>query len=209
MSVERKAVEACCRSRVRIVQTGIGLGPIVEAVHSAAPQTDIFLLVGFAGAIRSSSDPTPAIHRVIGEEDQTEWTPSLVLPDENPATLLTLTLPACTIESKADLANRYPEASLIDMEASAFAQKVQTYPDRQWGVVRAVSDGPEETLPDDIADWLTANGNTRIAGVLRSLASRRTGLGKLAHLAKSTRIASRHLAEATDRMLHHIEKGGS
>lgn len=209
MSVERKAIESCSRGRARIVQTGIGLGPIVEAVHSVATQTDIFLLVGFAGAIRSSVETTPAVHRVIGEEDQSEWLPSLVLPDANPATLLTLALPACTIESKADLADRFPEASLIDMEASAFAQTVRAYPDRQWGVVRAVSDGPEETLPDDIADWLDARGNTRIRGVLRSLVTRRTGFGELAHLAKATRTASRHLADATDRMLRHIEKGGS
>lgn len=208
MAVERKAIRATARARARVIQTGIGLGPVVHAVERSASDTDVFLLVGFAGSIRTTEHHAPVVARVIDDQDRSEWIPTIIPPGVS-ATLLTIVEPACTVESKARLAERYPVVDLIDMEASAFARAVRKYSNARWGVVRAVSDGPEETLPDDVVHWLDHAGNARLIGVFHSLLRARTSIPELIRLDRAMHRASRLLAEATERMLTHIETDGA
>lgn len=205
MAVERKAIRSVSRGRARIIQTGIGHASVARAVSEAAETTDIFLLVGFAGAIRHAEDPTPPIKSIIDEQDKARWSPSIIAPGGSPQTLLTLNEPACTVESKLRLAERFPDVLLIDMEASSFARAVEKLSGARWGVVRAVSDGLDETLPDDVSFWLDDRGNTKILGVFRSLLRGRTSFGELSRLSRAIGHASKLLEDAADRMLTHIE----
>jgi hypothetical protein len=60
---------------------------------------------------------------------------------------------------------------LVDMESAAFA-RVAEAAGWNWRVIRGISDGYNETLPDGVEQWTSANGRTRIGAVLGSLARR-------------------------------------
>jgi hypothetical protein len=57
------------------------------------------------------------------------------------------------------------------MESAAFA-RVAEAAGWDWQVIRGISDGYNETLPDGVELWTSANGRTRIGAVLGSLARR-------------------------------------
>jgi hypothetical protein len=75
-----------------------------------------------------------------------------------------------TPDAKRVAAERF-DADLVDMESAAFA-RVAEAAGWNWRVIRGISDGYNDTLPDGVEQWTSANGRTRIGAVLGSLARR-------------------------------------
>ena len=78
--------------------------------------------------------------------------------------MLALDEPVDTVERKAALSRAYA-AALVDCESHAFAEEASALQLR-WAVVRGVSDGPKESLPAGISEWVDARGRARIGRFL-------------------------------------------
>lgn len=160
---------------------GPGLGPktFIER-HGASG--DIAILVGTAGAIRTPYPPaawlarvessdhagggvwrSPLLERVLGANGAKGGAEGGAA-----AGGLTVSGVVRTPAEKAALAQRHPDATLIDLESWGFAETCH-HRGVQWLVLRGVSDGPNDTLPVDVADWVTPRGSTRLRGVLSAL----------------------------------------
>lgn len=180
MQIEREAIEACAKRRgvksVRVVQTGIGKEATLRALEreveaSRDPLELGVILAGACGGL-AESDDVPTIERVIDEHGH-EWTPRLGVGTgvgvgaatervETPERGVTLVAVDRLVTSPADK-RRLREATgaaVVDMEAHAFATRCE-HLRVAWGVVRGVSDTPEQTLPGEVLRWMTPEGGTR------------------------------------------------
>lgn len=86
-------------------------------------------------------------------------------------------------------------AELADTESHHFAAACEEL-GLSWGVVRAVSDGPQDALPAQSANWIDAQGRTRTAQVLLDIARQPTLAPRVRALARSSRFAAAGLRDA-------------
>jgi len=103
---------------------------------------------------------------------------------------------AATPEEKARLAAA-THAQLVDLESHAFASCAESAGLR-WGIVRGVSDGAHETLPAELAGFVDARGETRIARVLAAIARRPALLPELMAIGRASRLAMRNASFTVD-----------
>jgi len=103
---------------------------------------------------------------------------------------------AATPEEKARLAAA-THAQLVDLESHAFASCAESAGLR-WGIVRGVSDGAHETLPAELAGFVDARGETRIARVLDAIARRPSLVATLARINRASRLALRNASFTVD-----------
>ena len=109
-----------------------------------------------------------------------------------------------TPAAKAELAAR-TGADLVDLESAAFADSAVKL-GWNWAIVRGVSDGADEFLPDGIEQWVDAAGRTRVAVVALAFLQRpalaptlwRTACAGRAAMADAARLV-RNLLECETR----------
>lgn len=99
-----------------------------------------------------------------------------------------------TPAEKADLAVR-TSASLVDMESAHLARWCDGHGWR-WCMVRAVLDGPNDSLPEGIHDWCRSDGKVNPWAVLWAILRNPRTLTVLPLLAKSRGIAGKALRNA-------------
>ena len=136
------------------------------------------VLAGVAGGLRPAAIPgTAVVPSIIVDEDGRLWHPTartgrgdVAAPPRPAVRCLSAQHVLRTPDAKRVAAERF-DADLVDMESAAFA-RVAEAAGWNWRVIRGISDGYNETLPEGVERWTSANGRTRIGAVLGSLARR-------------------------------------
>lgn len=157
MQIERRAVARALRQAgadgVEVVQTGIGKEAVVRAVSQAGRAGGTIILAGTCGALRQV-DEVPLVSRVIDEHGGA-WDTGR----PGGVTLIGVDRVVSTPAAKRQLAEQ-TGAAVVDMESHAFIAACERM-GVPWGIVRGVSDTPDETLPHEVLDWITPAGDTR------------------------------------------------
>ncbi|MEM1422529.1 MAG: hypothetical protein AAGH64_00850 [Planctomycetota bacterium] len=195
LSIEARALRTiAARYRSRILVVGPGPACAERLFTSHTPQA--VLLAGVAGGL--VDDPPARTARVIDAHTGDRFTPDIA-HDPDGATVVTTHAPACTPTDKATLARTHA-AHLVDTESAHIARACieRAVP---WGVLRAVSDGPRDTLPPEVARWTTNTGDTRVARVLLDTIKRPSLARDLKRLQASTSTALRTLAGRVEECL--------
>lgn len=99
--------------------------------------------------------------------------------------------------AKADLADR-TGARLVDMESAHIARWC-VINGWKWCMVRAVLDGPNDSLPPGIGNWCGRNGELNAWAMTRSLALCPLAMARLPWMARSLRVAGNSLRMALGR----------
>lgn len=159
------AIEVCGPGRAGVERWFAG--------REACPARDGVLLVGTAGGLHPALRPGSAFvaERVVDASSRS-WTPTLpfvasTLEEVRVETVLSVESAATTPQEKS----RHREASgatAIDLESAAFAEHCQRRAWR-WSVVRGISDGAAEHLPQEVATWVDSRGRLRTLALLASL----------------------------------------
>jgi len=156
------------------------------------------LVIGLAGGLDAEAR-TGSVFQIRSVQDSNG---RLLVPNTSPSEFgITGDIPsaeiACvdhvvsSISAKAELADR-TGASLVDMESAHVAGWCEAH-GWKWCMVRAVLDGPNDSLPPGIGNWCDRNGKLNAWAMVRSLAFNPLTLAKLPWLAKSHRIAGESL----------------
>lgn len=188
MNIEYRAVARALRRAglrgVEIVQTGIGKEAVVRAVERAGPTGGTFILAGACGALSAVGD-VPAVSRVIDEHGGA-WSTGR----PGGVTLIGVDRVVSTPAAKRQLAEQ-TGAAIVDMESHAFIAACERL-GAPWGIVRGVSDTPEETLPREVLDWITPTGDTRALRAVSDMARRPRLIGHIVTvLRRSGRVLPR------------------
>lgn len=198
MEIEAAAVRRGARGvvGVEVIRSGIGKEAIVRAVEARAgrgPVPGLVILAGVCGALRPVDD-VPPIARVIDEHGG-EWTGGIGMV-ESGRTLVAVDRVVSTPGEKRALADA-TGAALVDMESHAFAAACERL-GLAWGVVRGVSDTPEETLPGEVLGWITADGRTRVG---RAVADMVMKPGLIPHMRRTLARSKRVLPMVAARVM--------
>ncbi|MBL9140668.1 MAG: hypothetical protein JNK53_02270 [Phycisphaerae bacterium] len=151
-----------------------------------------------AGLVAPAAPGTPwAIGTVVpAESSLAVLRPSWCVPGLPTATLVCVAEPLLTLSSKALHAAR-TGASLADMESAHFAQAARRAGLR-WAIVRGVSDGAHDTLPEQAMHWTDARGRTRLGAVVASVLRKPSLIPELVRLGRSSTRAMRAVAESLE-----------
>ncbi len=132
------------------------------------------VLAGLAGGLSERTTPGSAfaVDRVIDGQGR-EWPVPLAAQlgaRTPPVTVISTVKTVTSAAAKRALAGTCG-ADLVDLESVAFAHAA-TKLGWTWGIVRGVSDGPDDDLPPGAAGWIDDRGRTRTwrvaADILRS-----------------------------------------
>lgn len=197
MEIEASAVRRAARgTAVEVIRSGIGKEAIVRAVEARVrrgPAPGLVILAGVCGALRPVDD-VPPIARIIDEHGG-EWTGGIGMV-ESGRTLVAVDRVVSTPGEKRALADA-TGAALVDMESHAFAAACERL-GLAWGVVRGVSDTPEETLPGEVLGWITADGRTR---AVRAMADMVMKPGLIPHMRRTLARSKRVLPMVGERVM--------
>jgi nucleoside phosphorylase len=191
MRIEHDAVLAAVKSRrlssISVLQTGVGKDAILRTLDRAlsARQTRppiAVLLAGACGGL-APTHAVPPIAMIIDTHNH-RWTPPLAA-DPAGVTLVAVDHVVATPEDKHALA-RSTGAAIVDMESHAFAARCESL-SLPWGVIRGVSDTPDETLPSEVLRWISPEGNTRALRAAADLALKPTLIPHIAGVLKRSR----------------------
>lgn len=117
-------------------------------------------------------------------------------------------VPASTPDAKRALATR-TGADVVDMESVAFVLAARRLaPERRIrvSIIRGISDGPDDTLPDGIERLVDERGGTRIAAAIALLARRPSLLAPLRALGRQTSAA---VSAAAELIPHWLAESGA
>lgn len=188
---ERRLIRKAVGPHAQIVVSGPGPRAVHAAVDAITDAPPLVVLCGVAGALAEAPD-APRIHRVL-DRDAREWKVPVTLPgSDEPVTLLGLDDVVTTIDRKLAL-HRAFAASLVDTESHAFADACERRALR-WTIVRAVSDGPRESLPAGVAEWVDEQGRARLGRFLRHCLLEPSAFFAAIRLHRRTRRAMRAAA---------------
>ncbi len=214
---EWRAVHRALRSfapGVRVLCTGPGhhalerirpeLERALEADRSGANAP--LILAGLAGALTTEArvGTTYRIDRVVpdrGEGRVPTWTGML---DHLPGASLTPTSRAVHRPEDRRSLNRETGAELVDMESSGLIELADRV-GRRWAIVRSISDGVDDRLPDGIDDWINDRGGVRPMRILASCAGRPGTLLDLIRLQRSSHRALQSLVASLEAALSRTE----
>jgi len=193
----------------------ITTGPGAAAIRRAFAERDrwpvrnprLVILLGLAGALdpRIRAGSAVAATRVV-LDGSTATSSSLAhrgesldpSPDDraSPVSVVESNAPAIDAATKARL-RAETGADLVDTESRAFATCASSA-GLAWAIVRGVSDGADDALPQEVPGFVDDRGETRIGRVLAAVARRPTLLAELASLARSSRAAMRNASFLAD-----------
>ncbi|TVQ57784.1 MAG: hypothetical protein EA377_00620 [Phycisphaerales bacterium] len=187
---------------VRILCTGPGhaalqrIRPELEG-HLETDQANSsvpLILAGLAGALTADArvGATYRIDQVIsarGESRAPTWTGSL---DHLPGASLTTTSRAVRRSEDRRSLNRETGAELVDMESTGFIELADQL-GHPWAIVRSISDGVHDRLPEGIDGWINERGGVRTMRILASCAKRPSTLADLFRLQRSSQRALKSL----------------
>lgn len=191
MKIEHDAVLSAVKSRglggVMVVQTGIGKDAILRTLErtlrdrAGRPPIGVLLAGACGGLVHTQ--PVPPIAAII-DTHQHRWRPPLAA-ESSGVTLVAVDHVVATPADKKALAES-TGAAIVDMESHAFAARCEEL-SIPWGVVRGVSDTPEETLPSEVLGWITPEGNTRAFRAATDLALKPALIPHIAGVLKRSR----------------------
>lgn len=177
-------------SEIEVAVTGPG-GTAVEAwFRNHARDRDRaspLVLVGVAGALVERVRPGEAsfVGRVVAPDGRLLAEPSV--PAAYGGTswcVASVDVPVATPQAKEALAAR-SGAEIVDMESAAFAEGARRS-GRPFAIIRGISDGREDTLPDGVETLVDRHGRTRVMAALTLLTRQPRALGPLRRLARQT-----------------------
>lgn len=179
--------------RRRLVAAVVGVGPeaagrATERLLAAATPERV-VLAGVSGgidpAMRIGTLLSPDV--VVAQSTGEEHRPTRPVPGGRGGTLMTCETLAAGDAARAELASRGVAA--VDMETAAVAAVCERR-GVPWGVLRAISDRPDDHLVDEsVFDLVRADGSTDGRAVARLLARRPWEVRRLARVARDTRAA--------------------
>ncbi len=180
------------RARASVVVSGPGPARARACVEALEPAPSLVILAGVAGGIEPGAEPeagamTPGV--VIGPD---ELAIRSAHPIAEPSrSLASVATPVRTPAAKRTLHEK-TGASIVDTEAYAFCEAAVAR-GIPWLVVRAVSDGPGDTLPDWVDRLVDESGKTNPLGVAGALVRGPARLGVLLRLGKYSGRAMGHV----------------
>lgn len=164
LDIEAKAARRAIADAAPIITSGPGEPATRAAVKKArAAGHDALVLFGVAGAIRGTQTAAPIA------SVRTRTSKPIACPfSPKGAHTCTLHEPLYSAERKGVLAYELPdEVTLIDCESFFFAHECNAA-SIPWIVIRAVSDGPGDSLPTESINWTAPDGSTRTGQVIKS-----------------------------------------
>ncbi|MEY3026556.1 MAG: nicotinate-nucleotide adenylyltransferase [Planctomycetota bacterium] len=183
-------------------------GPGADAIRRAfaardrwpVAQPSMVILLGVAGGLDPALPSGAAV--LIGRALADDGAPPIDsgLPFL-PASAVATTCIVRTPEAKAAL-RAATGASVVDLESYAFASCAHSA-GLPRAIVRGVSDGARDTLPEGLDGLIDARGETRLSRVIASILRRPTLLSELVRLAPVARAAMRDAAFAADALALH------
>ncbi len=205
LEFERRALlDTAVSQACDIICCGPGASMVGQWVASCGLGEQPLILAGLAGSLREDIATGTAyeIAKVI-DDDGREWKPTFKGRDEmsggRDLTIVSTRQAVTESAAKRALAQR-TGADLVDMESAAFAAAASKS-QRQWAVVRGVRDGVEDSLPDDIEDWIDERGRTKTAAVIGAIVRRPALLGAVRRLRAQSAAAMEAAAKVIDSML--------
>lgn len=159
--------------RSMLIVTGPGSQGVQRAVSRVRDRVDRVLLAGLAGGLDASvsAGTAYAITRVLSTDGR-RLDPPWVVRGLPTARLVTASAVVGSPPEKSLLGER-TGASLVDLEGFAFADAASSERLR-WGIIRAVSDAHDQTLPKGIDTLISPSGRTRyLRAIIWMLANRR------------------------------------
>lgn len=178
---------------VAVVGPGSAVASWIDRERPAGP----LVLVGVAGGLTAGANVGAAgiVDRVVDPSGREVARP--LAPAAWPGARWTVASADAAVSSpaaKAELARR-SGASIVDMESAAFA-RAATARGLPFAIVRGVSDGADDALPDGVERLVDRDGQTRIGEAIRLIARHPTSLGALVTLGRRTQRAMDAAAEA-------------
>ena len=175
------------RDRERVAVRTIGVGPAShDRVEREARSGATAILFGLAGGL-CPTEAAPAIGQVVrGSDPERRWT--CPVRGAGQGTLVVgVDRPVGDPEAKRELHER-TGASIVDMESHLFAAACDEHQIR-WGIVRGISDGPEDMLPTQSLSWISPGGRVRGDRIALDLIRRPALLPGVLALGRRSRVA--------------------
>ncbi len=175
-----------------------------QGVENSAITNGPIILAGLAGALQEDMAKGSAYvaTRVIDGAGQS-WHPTGTaegsLPGPSGPTIISTVHTITTTQDKRALAER-TGADLVDLESAAFAEAASAA-GRRWAIVRGVSDGLHDALPEDIDEWVDEQGRTRTSAVIAAILRRPALVGEVRRLRADSIEAMNAVAGVIDSML--------
>ncbi len=175
-----------------------------QGVERSAITDGPIILAGLAGALREdiSKGSAYVATRVIDGAGHS-WRPTGIakgnLHGPSGPTIISTVHTITTTQDKRALAQR-SGADLVDLESAAFAEAASAA-GRRWAIVRGVSDGLHNALPEDIDEWVDEQGRTRTSAVIAAILRRPALVGEVRRLRADSIAAMAAVAEVIDSML--------
>jgi hypothetical protein len=175
----------------------------------------LLILAGTAGGLRSGLEIGSAgfIGRVVADPDSgwpigTPWVPQAPRTSSFPRFAVAgVDAPASTAAAKRALHTR-TGADVVDMESHAFAREAASR-GIAFAILRGVSDGPEDALPDGLERLIHADGRTNWGGVAQLLLRRPTMLPTLRSLGRQSDAAMAAIAPLLAALLDEVDERGA
>ncbi len=175
-----------------------------QGVESSAITDGPIILAGLAGALRADiSNGSAYVPTRVIDDAAHSWRPTGLaegnLPGPSGPTIISTVHTITTTPDKHALAER-SGADLVDLESAAFAEAASAA-GRRWAIVRGVSDSLHDMLPEDIDEWVDAQGRTRTSAVIAAILRRPALVGEVRRLRADSIEAMNAVAEVIDSML--------
>lgn len=199
LDYERRLIRRAVGLHATIMVSGPGPEAARRAVESlASDPPPLVILCGVAGGL-AETPAAPRIGRVL-DRDARAWSVPVLPPGEDaPVTLLGLDDPIATPDKKHAAARAFT-AALADCESHAFAEACERLGLR-WSVIRGVSDGPGESLPAGVTEWVDARGKARLGRFLAHVILEPSALPAAVRLHRRSRRAMKAAASRVVELL--------
>lgn len=159
------------------------------------------ILAGLAGGLRDGLlAATAHVAEKVIDEKGNRWTPTFKLPDNaSGVTIVSTEQVNVTPQAKRALAKR-SGADIVDLESAGFAAAASAN-DCRWAIVRGISDGVDDSLPDDIDQWVDSKGSTIPSAVVGSILRRPAVLSDIRKMRSASITAMQAVSDIIKRML--------
>ena len=227
----RRAMPAIER-RAAVQVLGIGPSAVERWFRTHGEQArqangTLLILAGTSGGLRAGLEIGSAgfIGRVVADPDAdpdaepnaepvargpigTPWVPQAPRTRSFPRFAVAgVDAPASTAAAKRALHTR-TGADVVDMESHAFAREAASR-GIAFAILRGVSDGPEDALPDGLERLIHADGRTNWGGVAQLLLRRPTMLPTLRSLGRQSDAAMAAIAPLLAALLDEVDERGA
>lgn len=198
LEFERRALlSAGLNQRCEVICCGPGPTRVASWVKALGDSVQPIILAGLAGALVEHARAGSAwiIDEVIDAESDRRWRPTFVPPiraqgfQRAGVAITSSTTGIASREIKVEL-HRRTGAALVDLESVAFA-RAATDEGLRWAIVRGVSDGLGESLPNGVESWVDESGRSRLLTVFGAIIRRPMTLQSVLRLRRQGLIAMR------------------